>query len=474
MGKRQRQDLWFKFYPDDWLDKTRDMTLEQRGAYIDSIALQMKHEAPLRLESDPDEKYGWLAHKMHISRRKAKAIVEQLIEARALRQTDAGLVNDRCLEEIAEKQEQRRLASETAMKREQTKAGSSSSQSRTDAHSTPVRDRSNIEPTSTQSRVNADPTLNQTRLDAEKNKKPNHFNVNAGRCLPDGEHYAGGRPHTIEGEGEGEGEKVLPKPSLTLGQKGSPAGAPVGGGQGVRAQSDAKAPSAKGSRLPPDWELPLDWRAWALEHHACTPQQLQREADTFADYWHGKAGADARKADWQATFRNWIRRKFPAKTEPRAPIATPLPAEWELPEEWRRWTLENFKIDNRQCQSEADAFADWYHSRVGSEALKGDWQATWRSWIRRKHQPRPTLPSITSAEMQIGDDNWWTVERLVQAMTHDRWRELIARWANGRWPVARLGPAPGDDGCVVPTSIIRELRLTDKYDRHGYSRTPHH
>lgn len=64
--------------------------------------------------------------------------------------------------------------------------------------------------------------------------------------------------------------------------------------------------SPTGSRLPADWTLPDDWRAWAeLER---PDVDVRREADGFADYWHGVAGAKGRKADWQATWRNWIRR----------------------------------------------------------------------------------------------------------------------------------------------------------------------
>ena len=63
--------------------------------------------------------------------------------------------------------------------------------------------------------------------------------------------------------------------------------------------------SPSGSRLPAGWALPADWRAWAkTERPDIDPD---REAESFADYWHGVAGAKGRKADWQATWRNWIR-----------------------------------------------------------------------------------------------------------------------------------------------------------------------
>ena len=65
------------------------------------------------------------------------------------------------------------------------------------------------------------------------------------------------------------------------------------------------APAA-GSRLPRDWSLPQEWADWAASER---PEiDAQAEAAKFADFWHGKAGKDARKADWLATWRNWIRR----------------------------------------------------------------------------------------------------------------------------------------------------------------------
>ena len=65
------------------------------------------------------------------------------------------------------------------------------------------------------------------------------------------------------------------------------------------------SPTKKGSRLPADWELPDQCRAWALEQDTGFPVAL--EADKFRDYWTAKAGASACKLDWPATWRNWVR-----------------------------------------------------------------------------------------------------------------------------------------------------------------------
>lgn len=67
--------------------------------------------------------------------------------------------------------------------------------------------------------------------------------------------------------------------------------------------------SRQGTRLPDDWLLPASWGNWAMENiPGATREAVLREAAIFADYWHAKAGANATKLDWQATWRNWMRR----------------------------------------------------------------------------------------------------------------------------------------------------------------------
>jgi hypothetical protein len=43
---------------------------------------------------------------------------------------------------------------------------------------------------------------------------------------------------------------------------------------------------------------------WARVH---TPNVGRAETDKFRDYWSAKAGKDATKLDWVATWRNWMR-----------------------------------------------------------------------------------------------------------------------------------------------------------------------
>lgn len=74
------------------------------------------------------------------------------------------------------------------------------------------------------------------------------------------------------------------------------------------------APTPRGHRLAADWVLPKAWGDWALaEMRGWTAETTRLEAAKFADHWHAKAGKDAAKTDWFATWRNWCRN---ARTAP--------------------------------------------------------------------------------------------------------------------------------------------------------------
>lgn len=67
------------------------------------------------------------------------------------------------------------------------------------------------------------------------------------------------------------------------------------------------AGSKKGTRLTAEWELPEEWGRWAEQERRLKPAQVLSIADRFKDFWISKAGKDACKLDWQATWRNWVR-----------------------------------------------------------------------------------------------------------------------------------------------------------------------
>lgn len=60
----------------------------------------------------------------------------------------------------------------------------------------------------------------------------------------------------------------------------------------------------RGCRLPADFEPDYDF---AIEE-GLPPERVKVEIAKFRDFWNAKAGKDASKRDWQATWRNWVRR----------------------------------------------------------------------------------------------------------------------------------------------------------------------
>ena len=62
--------------------------------------------------------------------------------------------------------------------------------------------------------------------------------------------------------------------------------------------------------------------------------------------------------------------------------ATRLPADWQLPDDWREWSASNTQLTGQQIAIEADKFRDYWTAQPGAKATKTDWQATWRNWCR--------------------------------------------------------------------------------------------
>ncbi|EJF85321.1 hypothetical protein MCW_00840, partial [Cardidatus Bartonella washoeensis 085-0475] len=69
-------------------------------------------------------------------------------------------------------------------------------------------------------------------------------------------------------------------------------------------QKAKQAQANRGCRLPEDFEPDYDF---AIEE-GLPPERVKVEIAKFRDYWKAKAGKDACKADWKATWRNWVRK----------------------------------------------------------------------------------------------------------------------------------------------------------------------
>lgn len=68
-------------------------------------------------------------------------------------------------------------------------------------------------------------------------------------------------------------------------------------------------------RLTAEWQLPRAWGEWAMQE-GLSEVCVRREAERFKDYWLSESGAKAAKLDWQATWRNWVRKAL--ERQPKA------------------------------------------------------------------------------------------------------------------------------------------------------------
>ncbi|GBR70964.1 hypothetical protein [Gluconobacter kanchanaburiensis] len=88
-----------------------------------------------------------------------------------------------------------------------------------------------------------------------------------------------------------------------------------------RAQNPKSEKSKRASRLPADWQPTPD----QVQFAEASQVDPVRTAEVFRDYWLGVPGAKGCKADWDATWRNWVRREdgmrtptVPSKAQQRA------------------------------------------------------------------------------------------------------------------------------------------------------------
>lgn len=77
----------------------------------------------------------------------------------------------------------------------------------------------------------------------------------------------------------------------------------------------AKQPTARGSRLPPDFQVDMQF---AVDEGI---QNCLEESAKFRDYWNAQPGQKGVKLDWPATWRNWCRNSKTSRTAPAIPTS---------------------------------------------------------------------------------------------------------------------------------------------------------
>lgn len=96
-----------------------------------------------------------------------------------------------------------------------------------------------------------------------------------------------------------------------------------------------RAPADRGTRLPDGW-MP-DRHVIDDMRDKCPNVDFRREHEVFSDYWRAKPGKDGRKSDWNATWRNWMRRAERDATRFHRSNATPIQPRITATDKAMRW-----------------------------------------------------------------------------------------------------------------------------------------
>lgn len=87
--------------------------------------------------------------------------------------------------------------------------------------------------------------------------------------------------------------------------------------------------SAHGARLPADWMLTHGLARWALqEQPTWDAEHVRKVAAAFRDHWIAQPGVKGRKTDWEATWRNWVRKEGPLRVQPAGGAMSAVGGAW--------------------------------------------------------------------------------------------------------------------------------------------------
>ena len=124
-----------------------------------------------------------------------------------------------------------------------------------------------------------------------------------------------------------------------------------------------------------------------------------------------------------------------------------------LSAEWRPsaadWADACKVLGSRQAENELAKFRDYWPAKPGNHALKLDWNATWRNWVRNasERSPSGTTAVLGPAESSIdlgGEFREVPVRNLPGIM------QMFEE--QGTWPFP--SPKPGQPGCRVPSKYL--------------------
>lgn len=115
---------------------------------------------------------------------------------------------------------------------------------------------------------------------------------------------------------------------------------------------------------------------------------------------------------------------------------TRIPEPFTIDDLMRRWAATNTPGVN--VDAETEAFVDYWRGRTGQIAVKADWPATWRNWMRRASERVPagvaTVPPVDADASVRARDEWLrsrgiTYEEYLEHVDEPGWLDSLERRA---------------------------------------------
>ena len=91
----------------------------------------------------------------------------------------------------------------------------------------------------------------------------------------------------------------------------------------LETEKEERQNTRRGSRLDPNFLLPEEWCSFCIKTR---PELSAFDVwEQFRDYWIAQPGQKGVKTDWEATWRNWVRRQNAPKVAPADIARTTVP-----------------------------------------------------------------------------------------------------------------------------------------------------
>ncbi len=298
---------WIRFHLYDWISGTDGMTLEQRGAYMTLLVRMYDKKAPIK------EDFETLSRACNCSQKKFATIVEYLMRNDKLIEIDGGLWNTRVEEELKDFADKKdhisQIRSEAGKKGAQAK--NNTKQCVNDFAEANVKqndffaeanDKQNVFFAEAKSKQNVFfAEANDKQNQAIKNQNKNNiYKKNKTIVLSKKEiDFEDLETTDLVDEPTEVADVESPSEQIETIATKQP---PIHEQESVP-KKPKRSKAHRGCRLPDDFEPDYDF---ALAE-GLPPERIKIEIAKFRDYWRSKAGANATKIDWQATWRNWVR-----------------------------------------------------------------------------------------------------------------------------------------------------------------------